>query len=111
MTAESAHETVLMQEAIDALSIREDGIYVDTTFGRGGHSRSILERLGPEGRLIVFDKDPDAIEVANRMQEKDARIEIMHAPFGEIESQVSVLGVRRDRRYLIRSRCFFAAAR
>jgi 16S rRNA (cytosine1402-N4)-methyltransferase len=93
MTAESAHETVLMQEAIDALSIREEGIYVDATFGRGGHSRLILERLGPEGRLIVFDKDPDAIEVANRMQGKDARIEIMHAPFGEIEAQISALGV------------------
>ena len=92
MTAESAHETVLMQEAIDALSIREEGTYVDATFGRGGHSRLILERLGPKGRLIVFDKDPDAIEVANRMQGKDARLKIMHAPFGEIEAQISALG-------------------
>lgn len=92
MNAESVHETVLMQEAIDALSIRKDGTYVDATFGRGGHSRLLLEQLGAEGRLIVFDKDPDAIEVATEMQRSDSRIEIVHAAFGEIEAQLSSLG-------------------
>lgn len=93
MTGESSHETVLMQEAIDALSINEDGIYVDATFGRGGHSRLILESLGPKGRLIVFDKDPEAIEVASTIREKDERLQIAHAPFGDIEAQLTSLGV------------------
>ena len=60
--AEYQHITVLLNEAVDALAVREDGIYVDGTFGRGGHSRLILSRLGSQGRLIVFDKDPQAIE-------------------------------------------------
>ena len=58
------HITVLLHEAVDALAVREDGVYVDGTFGRGGHSRLILSRLGDAGRLIVFDKDPQAIAVA-----------------------------------------------
>ena len=52
------HITVLLHEAVDALAIRENGIYVDGTFGRGGHSRLILSKLGSQGRFIVFDKDP-----------------------------------------------------
>ena len=59
--AEFQHITVLLNEAVDALAVREDGIYVDGTFGRGGHSRLILSRLGSQGRLVVFDKDPQAI--------------------------------------------------
>ena len=93
MSGESAHETVLMQEAVDALSIREDGCYVDATFGRGGHSSLILEHLGEKGRLIVFDKDPEAIEVAIQMRERDERLLIAHAPFGDIEEQLAALGV------------------
>lgn len=54
------HQTVLLHEAVDALDIRPDGVYVDCTFGGGGHSREILRRLGPEGRLIAFDHDADA---------------------------------------------------
>ncbi|MEX0963619.1 MAG: 16S rRNA (cytosine(1402)-N(4))-methyltransferase RsmH [Pseudohongiellaceae bacterium] len=93
MSGESVHETVLMQEAIDALSIREDGCYVDATFGRGGHSQLILDRLGANGRLIVLDKDPEAIEVATTMQEGDKRLQIAHAPFGEIEAQLAAMDV------------------
>jgi len=55
------HNPVLLKESIDALSIREDGVYVDVTFGGGGHSREILKRLGSEGRLFAFDQDPDAL--------------------------------------------------
>lgn len=93
MTGESAHETVLIAEAIDALSIRKDGIYVDATFGRGGHSKLILENLGAKGSLIVFDKDPEAIEAARIIKGKDERLQIAHAPFGEIEEQLTALGL------------------
>ena len=58
----SYHNPVLLEESIDALAIKEDGVYVDVTFGGGGHSREILKRLGSEGRLFAFDQDPDALE-------------------------------------------------
>ena len=64
MTAAQTHRTVLLQEAVEALAIKSSGIYVDGTFGRGGHSRAILERLGPEGRLLALDRDPQAIAAA-----------------------------------------------
>ena len=57
---ETYHIPVLLAEAIDALSIKPDGVYVDCTFGGGGHARAILERLGPQGKLVAFDQDPDA---------------------------------------------------
>lgn len=56
------HKPVLLKESVDALNIKPDGVYVDVTFGGGGHSREILSRLGPEGRLIAFDQDADALE-------------------------------------------------
>ena len=55
------HTTVLLDEAVNGLNIREDGIYIDGTFGRGGHSRLILSQLGPQGRLIAIDRDPHAL--------------------------------------------------
>lgn len=58
------HKPVLLQEAVDALCIKEAGIYVDATFGRGGHSKAILQRLGPQGKLLAIDKDPEAVEAA-----------------------------------------------
>lgn len=69
------HITVLLDEAVDALAIKPSGIYVDGTFGRGGHSRKILERLGAEGRLIALDRDLAAI--ASAAQIKDARFQII----------------------------------
>jgi 16S rRNA (cytosine1402-N4)-methyltransferase len=80
--AQDSHQTVLLGEAIDALAIRADGAYVDATFGRGGHSRLILERLGPRGRLVALDKDPDAVAVATRIS--DARFSVVHASFAEL---------------------------
>ncbi len=73
MTASPAlsHVTVLLQEAVDGLAIRPDGVYVDGTFGRGGHSRLILSQLGENGRLFAFDKDPQAIATAEALH--DAR--------------------------------------
>ena len=82
MTAALSHQTVLLREAVEALTIKPAGIYVDGTFGRGGHSRAILERLGPEGRLLAFDRDPQAIEVARAIN--DSRLTIMHCAFAEL---------------------------
>ena len=81
---ESAHQTVLLQEAVDGLRIIPNGVYVDATFGRGGHSRLILDMLGPQGRLIAFDRDPDAVAAARVID--DPRFEMVHAPFGNVAS-------------------------
>src|SRR5688572_4509973 len=75
------HRPVLLQEAIDALALRPGGAYLDGTFGRGGHSRAILERLGPKGRLIALDRDPEAVAAARAIT--DARFSITHAAFSE----------------------------
>ncbi|MBP6654502.1 MAG: 16S rRNA (cytosine(1402)-N(4))-methyltransferase RsmH [Propionivibrio sp.] len=94
MTAALSHQTVLLREAVEALTIKPAGIYVDGTFGRGGHSRAILERLGPEGRLLAFDRDPQAIEVARTIN--DSRLTIMHCAFAELGAalrQVAVASV------------------
>jgi 16S rRNA (cytosine1402-N4)-methyltransferase len=91
---ELQHRTVLLEEAIDALALdgdRADGIYVDGTFGRGGHSRLLLERLGPNGRLIAFDKDPYAI--ANAQTISDPRFEIVHDSFATIDEALRARGV------------------
>lgn len=85
MVDKSPHETVLMQEAVDALMVNENGAYIDATFGRGGHSRGILDRMGSDGRLIVFDKDPEAISMAEEIQKTDSRLEPVHAPFSQME--------------------------
>ena len=90
------HTTVLLSEAVDALDIKPDGTYVDATFGRGGHSRLILSKLSPKGRLIAFDKDLDAIAEANTIQ--DPRFSIRHQGFthlGELDA-ASVDGVLMD---------------
>ena len=87
------HVTVLLHEAVDALAIREDGIYVDGTFGRGGHSRLILSRLGEQGCLVVFDKDPEAIAVANELAAQDKRVRVVHNGF---ETFQTALDMRMD---------------
>ena len=90
------HTTVLLKEAVTALVTRPDGTYVDATFGRGGHSRLILSQLSPQGRLVVFDKDPEAIADAGRLQ--DVRLTVRHQGFrhiGELEAR-SVSGVLMD---------------
>ena len=89
------HQTVLLNEAVDALSIRSDGIYVDGTFGRGGHSKTILMNLGPTGRLIVFDKDPEAIEVAMKLASEDARVSVVHNGFSSLNTALNELGIAK----------------
>jgi 16S rRNA (cytosine1402-N4)-methyltransferase len=90
------HTTVLLKEAVAALVTRPDGTYVDATFGRGGHSRLILSQLSPQGRLVAFDKDPEAIAEAGRLQ--DARLTIRHQGFRDIGELAvgSVSGVLMD---------------
>lgn len=82
----SQHITVLLKEAVDALEVKADGVYVDATFGRGGHSREILSRLGPHGRLIAFDKDPAAMAAARAIG--DPRLSAVHAGFAELKEKL-----------------------
>jgi len=84
------HLPVLATEALDALAIRADGTYVDGTFGRGGHSRLILKRLGPQGRLIALDRDPQAVAAARAIT--DARFSITHAPFSALAQALDKQG-------------------
>jgi 16S rRNA (cytosine1402-N4)-methyltransferase len=79
------HSAVLLQEAVEALAIKPDGVYVDATFGRGGHSALILERLGPAGRLLAFDRDPEAVDSASAVIGSDRRFVIEHACFDELQ--------------------------
>jgi len=78
-----AHYPVMLQESLEALAIRPDGRYVDGTFGRGGHSRAILERLGADGHLLAIDQDPEAV-AAGRAGIRDPRFEIEHGSFAEL---------------------------
>ncbi|WP_225085789.1 16S rRNA (cytosine(1402)-N(4))-methyltransferase RsmH [Pectobacterium colocasium] len=85
------HTTVLLDEAVNGLNIRSGGIYIDGTFGRGGHSRLILSQLGPEGHLLAIDRDPQAIEAAKAID--DPRFSIIHGPFSAIAEYVAELGL------------------
>ncbi|WP_322049111.1 16S rRNA (cytosine(1402)-N(4))-methyltransferase RsmH [Paraburkholderia sp. J67] len=87
------HRTVLLDEAVDALVTRADGVYVDGTFGRGGHSRAVLGRLAEGGRLIAFDKDPLAIATAEQVG--DARFSIVHESFASLRDALTERGVGR----------------
>ena len=82
MTRSAAHVTVLLEEAVEALAIKADGVYMDATFGRGGHSRRILAELNEKGRLIAVDRDPDAIAAGRAIN--DSRFRLVHRAFGEI---------------------------
>jgi 16S rRNA (cytosine1402-N4)-methyltransferase len=86
-----AHLPVLLREAVDALQVRADGTYADCTFGRGGHSREILLRLGNRGRLVALDRDPDALEAAKGIS--DARFTALHASFGRLRGALNAEGV------------------
>lgn len=79
------HQSVLMAEVLEQLAIRPDGIYVDATFGRGGHAAAILNQLGPAGRLLAIDKDPDAIAYAREHFGHDKRFLIQHGSFATLE--------------------------
>jgi 16S rRNA (cytosine1402-N4)-methyltransferase len=80
----SQHLPVLLNETIDALAIQADGLYIDGTFGRGGHSRAILAKLSNEGRLLGLDRDPAAIQAGEALAQQDPRFAIEHCTFSEI---------------------------
>ncbi|ORF00899.1 16S rRNA (cytosine(1402)-N(4))-methyltransferase [Snodgrassella alvi] len=89
------HVTVLLNEAVAGLQIQPAGVYVDGTFGRGGHSRLILSQLGKDGRLVVFDKDPQAIAVAQELARLDARVLVVHEGFSALKRSLQQLGISR----------------
>jgi 16S rRNA (cytosine1402-N4)-methyltransferase len=89
------HTTVLLHEAIDALVTSPSGVYVDGTFGRGGHSRLLLERLAPTGRLVALDRDPAAVAAASAGATRvdDPRFSIHHANFADMPTLLASLGI------------------
>lgn len=87
------HKSVLLQESVAGLAIKPDGVYVDGTFGRGGHSRAILAQLSDKGRLYAIDRDPTAIAAAEALK-TDPRFSIVHAPFSQMENIVADLQER-----------------
>ena len=90
---DGGHVPVLLEEAVDALAIKPEGTYVDATFGRGGHSRRILDRLGPRGRLIALDRDPDAEAIASSW--KDPRFRLRRIWFSEAPVALDAEGIDR----------------
>jgi 16S rRNA (cytosine1402-N4)-methyltransferase len=93
MTSSYRHITVLLDEAVEALAVRAGGCYLDGTFGRGGHSRLILERLGPDGRLLGFDKDPQAIATGNALAAEDGRFVVVQRSFAELGEEAAARGL------------------
>jgi 16S rRNA (cytosine1402-N4)-methyltransferase len=93
MNSGFTHITVLLQEAVEALAVRADGCYVDGTFGRGGHSRLILQNLGPDGRLLGFDKDPQAIATGQALAAEDGRFVIVQRSFAEMGEEAQNQGL------------------
>jgi 16S rRNA (cytosine1402-N4)-methyltransferase len=90
------HLPVMLDEAIRALDLRRDGTYIDGTFGRGGHSRRILQALGVNGRLLAFDKDEEAVLVAREGFADDPRFSIVHGSFAELATAVAERGLTRQ---------------
>jgi len=86
------HKPVLLEETLTALNIKADGCYVDGTFGRGGHSQEIIKQLGEKGKLLAFDKDPQAIAIANAIAANDERLQVKQGSFTQLEQTVNELG-------------------
>jgi len=84
MTTSEKHIPVLIREAVDALNVREGGIYVDATLGRGGHARQIAQQMGAIGKLIAFDRDPRAIELGLEVFKDDRRVTVIHSEFSRM---------------------------
>ena len=89
----SEHVSVLLPEAVAALAVKPEGVYVDATFGRGGHSREILACLGPQGRLVALDRDPVAVAAGAGIV--DARLSLLHAAFSRFGEVLDGLGIEK----------------
>jgi 16S rRNA (cytosine1402-N4)-methyltransferase len=87
------HQTVLLREAVDALVTRPGGFYVDGTFGRGGHSRYLLQRLNESGRVLGVDKDLAAQAAAKELVESEPRFEFFHGSFAQLPHQLRRMGI------------------
>lgn len=87
------HQAVLLEEALASLNIRPSGIYIDATFGRGGHSRAILQQLNEDGRLIAFDQDPEAVAFAKQAFADEPRLTIEHCNFNQVADVVEQYGL------------------
>ena len=90
---ELKHVSVLLSEALEGLAVNPDGLYIDGTFGRGGHSRAILEHLSAKGRLLGFDKDPEAIRVGNQLAAEDGRFVVVQRSFAELAAEARARGL------------------
>lgn len=89
-----SHISVLLHETVDALlAERDTGIYVDGTFGRGGHTRALLEKLDANARVYAFDKDPQALAVAHELAQRDSRFQIIHASFADLQAELNRIGI------------------
>ena len=88
-TGVGQHVPVLVDEVVRHLAIRADGLYVDLTFGRGGHSRAILARLGPRGRLLAFDRDPEAVREGTNLVRRESRLAVQQASFGQLSETLT----------------------
>ncbi len=89
-----SHISVLLHETVDALvANRNTGIYVDGTFGRGGHTRLLLSKLDANAKVYGFDKDPQALETARQLEQEDARFEIIHASFADLKQELNARGI------------------
>ncbi len=88
-----AHKPVLLDEVLDGLAVKSDGHYCDATFGRGGHSAAILERLGPSGRLCAIDRDPEAIAAGRGRFAAEGRLTLVRGSFGRLEERVRAAGL------------------
>ena len=93
MTAADSHRPVLLREALDGLAVTPEGAYIDATFGRGGHAAAILQRLGPHGRLLALDKDPQAVEVARTRFGAEPRFTMVRGSFAMLEQAAQSQGL------------------
>jgi 16S rRNA (cytosine1402-N4)-methyltransferase len=91
---ERGHQPVLLEESVHALVVDPNGLYVDGTFGRGGHSRALLARLGEAGRLIGMDRDPEAVSVGRALAARDRRFTMIAGRFGSLGERLASVGVR-----------------
>ncbi|RKZ93401.1 MAG: 16S rRNA (cytosine(1402)-N(4))-methyltransferase [Candidatus Parabeggiatoa sp. nov. 1] len=87
-----SHQPVLLPEVLEALNIQPYGIYIDCTFGRGGHTRAVLNRLGTAGQILAFDQDPEAVQAAQALELADPRFSIIHSTFAQLAQQVEKRG-------------------